>query len=161
MITIKKAKITSMNTIEIEYEDNKRIGDDYVTIEMSAKPKWEPHSDLLNEFKKLRPHLVRLCEEGELPENEEQLENYLMNFRVTGYVIGGKEEHEGVTLIGRKELSNGRVLNLIAPFTKWEDQHNPYDYATELLSAVDGCSTEVTEYLHGKKQPAPQLKMAL
>lgn len=150
-----------MSTMEIEYDDNKKIGDDYVTIEMSAKPKWEPHSDLLNEFKKLRPHLVRLCEEGEVPEAEEERESYLSNFRVTGYVIGGKDEHEGVTLIGRKELSNGRILNLVAPFTKWEDEHNPYDHVWQLHADIEDCSVEVVNYLGGKKQPSPQLAMPL
>lgn len=160
MITIKKAKLTSIGYLEVEYQRQVAVDGKPVWIDVTEKPKWDPHSDLLNAFSALRIHLVRLCEQVKDEPEGDELEKLLSDFKVTGFVIGGSDEHEGVTLIGRKALANNRVLNLISPFTKWEDEHNGYDYSYELASLVGDCQDEVVEYLGGKKAPAAQTELA-
>lgn len=160
MITIKKAKLTSIGYLEVEYQRQVAVDGKPVWIDVTEKPKWDPHSDLLNAFSALRIHLVRLCEQVKDEPEGDELEKLLSDFKVTGFVIGGSDEHEGVTLIGRKALANNRVLNLISPFTKWEDEHNGYRYSYEMASLVNACQYEVQEYLEGKKAPSPQTELA-
>lgn len=157
MITIKKAKINSVGYLEVEYSEKITSEDKQtLTFETSRKCNYDPHQDLKDAFAGLRLYLVELCEQAnpfEIPEDEEQRNEFLANYKVTGFVIGGSDEHEGVTLIGRKMLAHNRVLNLISPFTKWEDEHNGYDNSYLLKIQVDKCCDEVAEYLNGKKAP--------
>lgn len=161
MITVKKAKLTPIGYLEVEYQRSTEVDKRTVWIDVVEKPKWDPHPDLLHAFASLRLHLVRLCEQiKDEPESEEALNGLLSDFKVTGFVIGGSDEHEGVTLIGRKALAHHRVLNLVSPFTKWQDEHNGYAYHYELADAVQDCQREVVEYLGGKKAPEPQTELA-
>lgn len=162
MIFIKKAKLTAVGYLEVDYDRSVMVDGKSIKIEVSEKPKWDPHSDLLNRFAGLRIHLVRLCEQvKDLPESEGDLNQLLSDYKVTGFVVGGSDEHEGVTLIGRKALKGNRVLNLVSPFTKWEDEHNPYSGSLDLSSKVADAAAEVKEYLAGKKAPSLQLEMEL
>jgi hypothetical protein len=111
------------------------------------------HADLLASFNRMKVHLVMLCEQPEMSLishatisdfDISQLDNYV----ITGYVIGGTDEHEGVTIIGQKLLKSGKVLNLIAPFTKYEDD---YEFSEELGQDVQMCSYEVDQYLFHDK----------
>lgn len=153
MIRIKKAKV-KITGVHLEYEEQMVFEDDRdpAWIEKTAGCPWPPHADLISAFDKLVKHLAALCEQ---PENEQNLST----LTATGYTIGGEDEHEGVTLIGQKRLAHNRVLNLVSPFTKWQDEHNGYRYAAELHKAIWDCETHLEEYLEGKAAPAAQLKM--
>lgn len=167
MKTIKKAKLNSVGYLEVEFEQ-KVISEDNetFTFESAQKCTWSPHNDLLLALDALKPHLAVLCEQVE---NMFEITTYekafnqphqlLSKLKVTGFTIGGSDEHEGVTLIGRRVLANNRVLNLVSPFCKWEDEHNGYEYSYELAAIISNLQNEVIEYLNGKKAPAAQLSL--
>lgn len=163
-IEITKAKINSVGYLEVEYKESVELKDgEVIKVEGSKKCLYDPHQDLFNEFDKLKIHLARLCEQ-ELTmtgvNKEGDIEYDLTKFKVTGYVIGGSGEHEGVTLIGRKQLAGGKVLNLIAPFTKWESEHeDAYANAYELEQQIKKCGEEVILYLGGKRAPQVQQEL--
>ena len=167
MKTIKKAKLNSLDYLEVEYEQ--RIiteENEKFTIETSKKCTWSPHNDLLILLDQLKPHLAVLCEQVEnmleITSHEGDFETphpILAKLKVTGFTIGGSDEHEGVTLIGRRVLAGNKVLNLVSPFTKWEDEHNGYENSYELSVIISDLQHEVTEYLNGKKAPAVQLAL--
>jgi hypothetical protein len=167
MKTIKKAKLNSLSYMEVEYENRIVTNEDEkFTIEAIEKCTWPPHNDLLASLDMLKPHLAVLCEQVD---NMTEIETYqgafetphpiLAKLKVTGFTIGGSDEHEGVTLIGRRMLANNRVLNLVSPFTKWDDVHNGYANAYELAAIIQDLQEEVRLYLEGKKAPAVQLSL--
>lgn len=128
--------------------------DDTFTDDVTRKSSQIVHKDLKAALDGLKPHLVCICEqkEAEAIKNAgifdfdvESLDNYI----VTGYTIGGTDEQEGITIIGQKLLKSGQVLNLIAPFTKYESEE--YSFGGELMTAVEGCNYEVEEYLFNGK----------
>jgi hypothetical protein len=157
-VTIQKAKLTSMNYIEVEFNETLEFGDEKYNNEVSKKCTWDVHNDLKLQLDRLKPHLALLCEQVDEVEIIDKWEDHALmaKIKVTGYVIGGRDEHEGVTLIGRRVLANNRVLNLNSPFTKWEDEHNGYMYAGVLKSIINDLETEVIAYLDGKKAPSVQ-----
>jgi hypothetical protein len=164
MITIKKAKLTSLAGLEVEFEEKITTAEgETFTIEGTKKCTYSPHSDLYGRFDRLKIHLAALCEQVSEAELADQREDHpaLGKLKVTGFAIGGENEHEGVTLIGRKGLANNRVLNLVSPFTKWEDEHNGYKWSYELGSIIQECQSEVEQYLDGKKAPKVQLELGL
>lgn len=123
--------------------------------EVSKKCSQIVHADLRAALERLKLHLVVVCEQPEAGMidfesihefNLEQLDKYI----VTGYVVGGNDESAGVTIIGQKLLKSGSVLNLISPFTKFEDTEN-YAFAGELYADIQACNWEVSEYLFGEK----------
>jgi hypothetical protein len=167
MKTIKKAKLNSLSYMEVEYE-NKFVTheDETFIVEATEKCSWPPNNDLLVCLDRLKPHLAVLCEQVE---NMLEIESYqgafetphpiLAKLKVTGFTIGGSDEHEGVTLIGRRILAGNRVLNLVSPFCKWEDEHNGYANSYELAVLIKDLQEEVCLYLEGKKAPAVQLSL--
>lgn len=160
MRTIKKAKLNSVGYMEIEYEQkiNTEDGETF-TFENSQKCTWSPHNDLLVILDELKPHLAILCEQADSEIWDTDNHPILSKLKVTGFTIGGHDEHEGVTLIGRRQLTNNRVLNLISPFTKWEDEHNPYVDSYELAAVIRRLQEEVSQYLDGKMAPNMQLSL--
>ncbi len=141
-----KAKVTKDNTLTATYRDETGT----VTIE----GKNLVTSDLINAFGELVSHMVFLCELKEadgkeflndLPDNIGQI------LEVTGYSIGGDGDSRGVTLTGKRFLKSNKVLNLNSPFTKFEDDNEPYQFAFDLEQAISTCEYEVHEYLFNKK----------
>ncbi|MCA6513910.1 MAG: hypothetical protein IM569_13730 [Chitinophagaceae bacterium] len=167
MKTIKKSKLNSVGYLEVEFEQ-KVVSEENetFTIEAAQKCTWSPHNDLLVKLDALKPHLAVLCEQVE---NMLEITSYEVSFeaphpilaklKVTGFTIGGSDEHEGVTLIGRRVLAGNRVLNLVSPFAKWEDEHNGYEHSYELAVLINDLQGEVRLYLEGKKAPAVQLSL--
>lgn len=116
------------------------------------------HSDLKNAFAALIPFLITITEQQEADlfdsgnielDPEAEIQEKIAAYTVTGYVHGGSDESAGVSLIGQKSLKTGQVLNLNAPFTKFEDDN--YPYGSELLQAIDRCDYEVHDYLFNGK----------
>lgn len=167
MRTIKKAKLNGVGYLELEYiEDVTNEAGEKFTVECSKKCTWDVHPDFLNILDELKPHLAVLCEQVEhmlsimaWDNATEKGHPILSKLKVTGFVIGGADEHEGVTLIGRRMLANNRVLNLISPFTKWEDEHNGYEYGYELANIINRLQIESDLYLDGKMRPSAQLSL--
>ena len=110
------------------------------------------HGDLKAAFKALTGHMAILCELREAKEESAPQElNDLNTVEVTGYSIGGTDEDEGVTLIGKRFLKSKKVLNLIAPFTKFANENEEYPYSYELMGAINLCGYEVEQYLTARK----------
>lgn len=160
-VQIHKAKLTSMNYMDIEYNETLSFEDDQFTNEGTKKCTWDVHNDLKLLLDKLKPHLALMCEQIEETEMVDLWHEHplMSKIKVTGYVIGGEGEHEGVTLIGRRQLAHNRVLNLITPFTKWEDEHNGYMYSHDVKTIITDLELEVIEYMNGKKAPSLQQKL--
>jgi len=171
-LTIVKAKIKNGKLV-CEFTEPGKEGRNNVSKDCGTLV----HPDMTEAFKLLNIHLGLLCEQlrvGHLlnPEDEEELDlssHYFLEFEdqemlkkitCTGYSIGGEAEHEGITLIGLRELSNEKKLNLISPFQKWEDDFNPYGHSYMLSKAIAKCNEEVCLYLlEGKCAPNPQLEL--
>jgi hypothetical protein len=120
------------------------------------------HPDLAHRLSRLVPHLCLLTEqltEGPdyWPDESEELPALFEQFKVTGFSMG--KGQGGVTLIGQRELTGGRVLNLTTPYQSFDDEQGSYPYAplleTELLEAL----AEVEAALRGKCTDYRQLDL--
>lgn len=141
-----KAKITKDSTLVATYKDENGTttveGKNLVT------------SDLINAFSKLNPHAALLTEQKEVDgiESVDEVPDIIGQvLDVTGYSIGGDGDHEGVTLIAKRFLKTGKVLNLCAPFTMFNNENESYINAFELEQEIQSCEFEVKEYLFNKK----------
>lgn len=151
---ILKAKVTKDNTLTASYRDENGTttveGKNLVT------------NDLRNAFNVLVAHLAFLCEQKEA-DGKELLEDLPKDIdkklEVTGYTIGGEDESRGVTLIGKRFLKSNKVLNLNSPFTKFDDENEPYQFAFELEQSIQACEYEVNEYLFNKKWKVVQQEL--
>lgn len=144
---ITKAKITKDNTLVASYKNE---NDDNVTIE----GKNLVHKDLRAAFNALVPHLAILCEQKEADGViliEKFPEDAFSTFDASGYSVGGSDENEGVTIVGKRFLKSNKVLNLVAPFTMYNNENEEYQHAFELQQAIDACNYEVEQYLTAKK----------
>lgn len=142
---ITKVKITKENTLTVTYRD---ADENMVKVE----GKNIVHGDLRAAFKNLVGHIAILCELREAKEESlpDELKD-LSTVEVTGYSIGGTDEDEGVTLIGKRFLQSKKVLNLIAPFTKFANENEEYPHSFTLLQAIEACNYEAEQYLTAKK----------
>ena len=120
------------------------------------------HPDLLHRLGRLVPHLCLLTEqltEGPdyWPDESEDLPALFEQFTVTGFSMS--RHQAGVTLIGQRVLTGGRVLNLTTPCQFFDDEQSSYPYAplleTELLDAL----AEVEAALRGKCTDYRQLDL--
>lgn len=151
---ILKAKVTKDNTLTASYRDENGTttveGKNLVT------------NDLKDAFSALTAHLAFLCEQKEA-DGKEFLEDLPKDIdkklEVTGYTIGGEDESRGVTLIGKRFLNSNKVLNLNSPFTKFDDENEPYQFAFELEQSIQACEYEVNEYLFNKKWKVVQQEL--
>lgn len=124
------------------------------------------HPDLLHAFSRLVPHLCLLTEQlTETPtywpeDAAEALPPHFDPFTVTSLSIG--QGGGGVTLIGQRQLSGNRVLNLTSPYVIYDDETGQaYGYAGLLETAVLEALAEVEAALRGKCTEYRQLSLAL
>jgi hypothetical protein len=137
------------------------------TNDVSIKSSVPIHDDMRDAFKKLNAHLAVICEEitiqevgdiDNLPYGDDHPLNKKINaFTVASFKIDGKEEKEGVILLGFKQLSTGDFLKLEAPKIKWSAG---YQFINELRVAIHDCTIEVEEYMKGKQAPPAQQELA-
>ena len=120
------------------------------------------HPDLPHALSRLVPHLCLLAEQltetpDYWPDESEEMPALFESFTVTGFSMG--RHQGGVTLIGQRELTGGRVLNLTTPYQSFDDEQGSYPYAplleTELLEAL----AEVEAALRGKCTDYRQLDL--
>ncbi len=151
---IKKAKIKG-RSLEVELTESIDNGNGPITNEVVLKCTGLAHDDLLARFDRLKVHLVKICDMKKAETiTAENIENFdlksLDDYEVKGISIGGDDEHEGVVIIGAREFESGKVLNLVSPFTKFTDEHAPYEFESDLYNDVQACIYEVELYLEGK-----------
>lgn len=152
---IKKAKITKGRTVEVVYVEHL---DDKTEREHSVSCDQLYHNDLEAAFEKLRAHLVLICDQKEgvgITDLENIPEDQLSKIKVTSFTISGNDESEGVVIVGQKHIGD-KVLNLISPFTMYEDD---YKFAGELTIDIQACIYEVEQYLFEGKYAIKQLEM--
>ncbi len=158
-ITRQKVKKVSLKDnrleaiMEVDFKGTDPGGNEIETTdEVVRKSSQVIHADLKIALSALKAHLIIICEQPEAGQVDDiyNAAGYAFdNYEVTGYTIGGSDENEGVTIIGKKLLKTGQVLNLIAPFTKYEDEDG-YKYGNALSQEIMGCDHEVLAYLDGK-----------
>ncbi|KAA6334745.1 hypothetical protein EZS27_016951 [termite gut metagenome] len=152
---IKKVSLNGIK-LEVTYKEHD-VEENYIN-EITKKCAPIVHNDLRTAFLALRPFLITISEQTEAglfnvsnidEKPTDDMEKHVTKYVITGYSLGGSEESAGVTLIGQKILKSGQVLNLIAPFTKYEqnDSAEAYPYAAQLCEAVERCNEEVKLYL--------------
>jgi len=151
---IRKAKIKG-RSLEIELTETINTDNGPITNEVVLKCTGLVHDDLQARFDRLKIHLVKICDLRKTETiTDENIESYnlsiLEDYNVKGFSIGGDDEHEGVTIIGDRTFESGKVLNLVSPFTKFTDEHAPYEYESDLYNDVQACIYEVELYLEGK-----------
>jgi hypothetical protein len=138
-IQLKKAKIKDGLFLEVEYSETIADGTNTVKKDCTAPV----HDDLKNAFSKLDGHLQDLCEQND-------------ECTCKGFSIGGSGDHEGVVLIGSRDIKLG-TLNLVSPFAKWDCD---YEEISDLSEAIEGCKHEVKLYLfEGKHKPEAQQEL--
>ncbi len=156
--TIQKAKIKD-SKLEVVYEEH--FSEENYSNTIEKKCAQIVHADLKNAFDRLKAHVVCICEQPEADQVRAQGifdfdEEIINNYVVTGYTHGGSDESAGVTIIAQKLLKSGKVLNLIAPFTQFEDDET-YEFAGELYADIASCDHEVEQYVFHDKWGIKQL----
>ncbi|MBW3127307.1 hypothetical protein [Hymenobacter profundi] len=121
------------------------------------------HPDLPHALSRLVPHLCLLTEQltetpDYWPSDDEELPPCFASFTVTGFSMG--KNQGGVTLIGQRELTNGRVLNLTTPYQSFDDEQSSYAYAGLLETTLATALVEVEAALRGKCTDYRQLELA-
>lgn len=116
------------------------------------------HIDLKYAFSLFKAHVAAICEMPEAKKvnvsepSDEDLNETLKSYIITGYSKGGTDESAGVSIQAQKLLNSGQVLNLSVPFTKFEDESGEgYPYDRELAEVVSRCDYEVDAYLFDDK----------
>jgi hypothetical protein len=158
-ISIREAKITKDQTVTISYRE---YHEDATFDDVSRDCLYLAHKDLLDAFDKAVPHLIITCDLREIKVDKkgfhQEPDSYDMSeldhIRITGFIMKGFADAEGVILLGQKEV-DGRTILMKAPLVKWMDS---YPFSTELQEAIKAMQDEVLEYLRGK-HAAKQMKM--
>jgi len=129
--SVKKAKLKDI-AIEVEYSETLDDSSNKVKKDCTAPV----HDDLKAAFRRMNNILLEITEQPE----ESKVE-------CTGFTIGTNED--GATLIGFRDLESGSVLNLTAPYVRFEDNG-------ELEHAVNVAKQETLLYLFEKKHAPDQ-----
>ena len=159
IITIQKVKLKDLH-LTCEFTEQRT--DDAPPRAFALTCAEQVHPDLTHRLSRLVPHLCLLAEQltetaDYWPDAAEELPALFEPFTVTGFSMGRGQG--GVTLIGQRELTGGRVLNLTTPYQSFDDEQGSYPYAplleTELLEAL----VEVEAALRGKCTDYRQLDL--
>jgi len=158
-LDIKKAKIVSNITLNYEAEEHENG-----TVNKIKKECGHPiHDDLRLAMSKLNIHLALLCELVDIksfPDLEFPQHPILEKLAISGVSFGGNDESEGVTIIGSRRLRGNKVLNLISPFQKYEDDTpESYPFTSELYADITNLYSEIEQYIGGKYGEGAQISM--
>lgn len=120
------------------------------------------HPDLTHALSRLVPHLCLLTEQltetpDYWPDEAEDLPALFEPFAVTGFSMGRNQG--GVTLIGQRQLTGGRVLNLTTPYQSFDDEQASYLYTGLLETMLGTVLVEVEAALRGKCTEYRQLDL--
>ncbi|WP_210514940.1 hypothetical protein [Hymenobacter terricola] len=159
LITIQKVKLKDLH-LTCEFTEQRHEEAPARAFALTCQE--QVHADLLHRLSRLVPHLCLLAEQlaetpDFWPDEAEELPALFGLFSVTGFSMG--KNQSGVTLIGQRELTGGRVLNLTSPYQSFEDEHNRYAYAGRLETALFEALAEVEAALRGKCTEYRQLDL--
>jgi len=151
-IILNKAKISKESYLDLEFSETIHVkGEDdktdTITRDVMIKSNQLVHPDLIDAFNGLIWFMVDICE---LPNVKKDKDGSWGPYKVTGFVISGMDDQEGVVLIGQKKLAGNRVLNIITPFVKFENENEPYSNGLKLRHAIDTATDEVLAFINGK-----------
>lgn len=153
-LVLNKFKLVKFGA-EADYTEHE-VGEDdaKLTTEIYKKFPFQPKDELLAAFDALVPHLMMLCEVVDAHNFDKTTDVLQMklaeSFKVTGIVV----KSSGMTLIGRRSLRGGKVLNLTTPFLLWENaemdvDEGGYEFATTLLYDIDLATSLALQYIEG------------
>lgn len=135
MKEITKVKYSQkISKVSVEYFDEQMN-------KWTAEINVDPHPDFVQTLEALVPHMIRICEL-----NDESAWKY----KVTGISMGGDGDHIGAVLIGRKEVLNKKVFNIVTPFVFFDAEISDYEDCGELNLLVNKLLTETNLLLDGK-----------
>jgi hypothetical protein len=163
-LTVKKAKLKD-RSLEVNIDETVNTnGGGSVTNEILKKCNTLVHDDLISTFDMLKVHMVKTCDfkKSELITRatiDDFDLNQLSEYRIKGFSIGGSDDSEGVVLIGSREFASGKVLNIVTPFIRYNDEVDPYEFAPELADAINAAVYEVEQYLWEDKYAIKQLEI--
>lgn len=124
------------------------------TAEYSRKSSQMKTADFKEAIHRLCVHMVCICEMPEAAQiTEANVYDFdteqLANYEVTGYTLSGSDDSAGASLLGKKMLESGMVLNLNVPFTKFEDE-SVYKHGSSLMADIEACNAEAELFIKGK-----------
>jgi hypothetical protein len=159
IITIQKAKVKDQH-LTCEFTEQRT--DDAPPRAFALTCAEQVHPDLLHALSRLVPHLCLLTEQltetaDYWPDESEALPILFEQFTVTGFSLA--RHQGGATLIGQRELTGGRVLNLTTPYQSFDDEQATYPYAGLLETTLATALAEVEAALRGKCTDYRQLDL--
>ncbi|MFC6225495.1 hypothetical protein ACFP2F_19770 [Hymenobacter artigasi] len=159
IITIQKVKLKDQH-LTCEFTEQRT--DDAPPRAFALTCAEQIHPDLTHALSRLVPHLCLLAEQltetpDFWPDESEELPALFEPFTVTGFSMG--RHQSGVTLIGQRELTGGRVLNLTTPYQSFDDEHGSYPCTGLLETTLATALTEVEAALRGKCTDYRQLDL--
>ncbi len=167
IITIQKARLKDQH-LTCEFTEQRTEDSPPRAFALTCQE--QAHPDLPHRLSRLVPHLCLLTEQltepkegvsqmpNFWPDEAEELPAHLAAFTVTGLSLG--RNLSGVTLIGYRQLTAGKVLNLTSPYVSFEDLADiAYPHAGRLETTVHEALTEIEEALRGKRAEVSQLDL--
>ena len=159
IITIQRAKLKDQH-LSCEFTEQRT--DDAPPRAFALTCAEHVHPDLTHALSRLVPHLCLLTEQltetaDYWPDEAEELPAVFESFKITGFSMG--RHQSGVTLIGQRELTGGRVLNLTTPYQSFDDEQAAYPYTGLLEATLATALTEVEAALRGKCTDYRQLDL--
>ncbi len=125
------------------------------------------HSDLLNAFQKLAKHVAMLSDSSESVQIKQMIEagddfsetplSMTDDIKVTGIVLTGDAEPEGIMIIAQKRIGP-KVMNILTPLLKF-DEEQFYRYMEELQVDINGIEHEAHLYVFEGKYAEKQLSL--
>lgn len=160
IITIQKVKLKDQ---QLTCEFTEQRTQDAPPRAFSLTCAEQVHPDLSHRLSRLVPHLCLLTEQQTetpdfWPDTAEELPARFQTFTVTGFSMG--KHQVGVTLIGQRALTTGKVLNLTSPYVRFDDETDAaYAYAPLLETELSEVLAEVEAALRGKCTEYRQLDL--
>lgn len=155
-------QITSIECDMVE-EQFTEMGDFVRAIEKKIKLKnqWV-HTDMLNLFNNLRPHLALVCEiahdtpQMDDPEAYLDVDSIAPGIYAKSVIITGSNENIRVSIIGFKTLSYDNTLDLRTPAIPLDGD---YPFATQLMDLIAGLESEARLAIYEQKGCGQQLDL--
>lgn len=159
ILTIQKAKLKDQH---LTCEFTEQRDEESPARAFAVTCQEQVHPDLPHAFSRLVPHLCLLTEQltetsDYWPSDDEDLPTKFESFTVTGCSMG--KNQGGVTLIGQRELTGGRVLNLTTPYQSFDEERSSYAYVGLLEATLATALGEVEAALRGKCTDYRQLDL--
>ena len=161
LITIQKARLKDQH-LSCEFTEQRTAEAPARAFALTCHE--QAHADLSHRLSRLVPHLCLLTEQlpetpDFWPDTAEELPARFGAFAVTGFSMG--KGQGGVTLVGQRILTGGKVLNLNSPYVSFDDETEAaYPYAPLLETELNEALAEVEAALRGKCSDYRQLSLS-